>query len=102
MNLVILKVIEEIEKILEDEQEKARIEIAELVNTRLNKIAAKELICVVNEDFSVKLITKSQVINVLKSMECVSECLKNTFLVIECIYNVRVYLVCMLFIYLLF
>ena len=49
----------EIEKILEDEQEKARLEIAQLVNDRLDKIASKELICVVNEDFSVKLITKS-------------------------------------------
>jgi DNA sulfur modification protein DndD len=52
-------VIEEIERILDEEQIKARIEIAELVNSRLNKIAAKELICVVNDDFSVKLITKS-------------------------------------------
>lgn len=52
-------VINEIEKILEDEQEKARLEIAQLVNDRLDKIASKELICVVNEDFSVKLITKA-------------------------------------------
>ena len=34
-------VINEIEKILEDEQEKARLEIAQLVNDRLDKIEEK-------------------------------------------------------------
>jgi len=54
-------VIDEIEKIMKEEQEKARIEIAELVNKRLEEITSKSLICIVDENFSVKVIQSSGV-----------------------------------------